>query len=63
MLTHCSWREKQTESVCPKKLIMMTNVKIKGISSCADRLASKTFVDKIKHKDELKVIVTQFLIG
>ena len=62
MLTHCSWREKQAESVCPKRLIMMTNVKIKGISSCADFLASKTFVDKIKHKDELKVIVTQFLI-
>ena len=44
-------------------LIMMTNVKIKGISRCINSLASNTFVDKIKHKDGLRVIETQFLIG
>ena len=44
-----------------KKLIMMSNIKIKGISRCADCLALKSFVDKIKEKDELEVIVSQFL--
>ena len=49
-------------NVCPEKLIMMTNVKIKGISRYADCLPSKMFVDKIKHKDKLRIVVTQFLI-
>ena len=40
----------------------MTNFKIKGISICADCLANKSFFDKIKDKDELEVIVSQFLV-
>ena len=62
MLTYCSKCEKQTYNICPKKLVMMTNIKIKGISRCADCLAHKSFFDKIKDKDELEVIVSQFLI-
>ena len=45
-----------------KKLVMMTNIKIKGISRCADCLAHKPFSDKIKDINELEVIVSQFLI-
>ena len=40
----------------------MTNIKIKTISKCAGCLTNKLYVDKIKHKNELKVIVSQFLI-
>ena len=32
MMTYCSKYEKHTYLVCPKKLIMMENSKIKGIS-------------------------------
>ena len=45
-----------------KKLIIMTKIKIKGISRNADCLAHKSFLDKIKDKDELEAIVSQFLI-
>ena len=62
MLTYCSKCEKVTYNICPKKLIMMTNIKIKGISKSADCLAIKSFVDNIKEKDELQVVVSQFLI-
>ena len=41
--------EKYTDNVSPRKLIMMTNLKIKQISRCADCLASKTFVDITKN--------------
>ena len=40
----------------------MTNIKINGTSGCADSLAPKSFFDKIKEKDEVETIVTQFLI-
>ena len=63
MQTHYSRCEKRTDNVCPKKLIMMTNVKIKGISRCVNCLTSKTFVAKIKHNHESRVIETQFLFG
>ena len=64
--TKC-WRivqnvKKVTYNLCSKKLIMMTDINIKGISRCADCLAIKLFVDKIKEKNELEVIVSQFLI-
>ena len=39
---------------------MVTNKKIKGISKCANCLATKSFFDKIKHKRELEIIVSQF---
>ena len=42
--------------------MMMTKIKVKGISRCAKCSANKTFFDKIKDKDELEVIVSQFLI-
>ena len=63
MLSYCSKCEKHTYNVCPKKLAMMTIIKIKGVSRCADCLAIKSFFDKIKDKDELEVAVSQFLIG
>ena len=45
-----------------KKIIMKTNIRIKGVSRYADCLPVKSFVDKIRDKDELEVIATQFLI-
>ena len=62
MQTYCSGCKKHTDSICPKKLIMMANKKIKRKSRCADCLANKHFSDTIKHKSELEIIVSQFLI-
>ena len=62
MQTFYSKCEKNTYNVCPKKLIMMTNIKIKEISRCADCLAHNFFLDKIKDKDDLEVNVSQFFI-
>ena len=45
-----------------KKIVMITNIKIKGVSRYADCLPVKSFVDKIRDKDELEVIAAQFLI-
>ena len=45
-----------------KKIVMITNIKIKGVSRYADCLPVKSFVDKIRDKDELEVIATEFLI-
>ena len=44
-----------------KKLVIMTNKKIKVKWRCADSMSIKSFFDKIKHKDELEIIVSQFL--
>ena len=60
LLTYCSACDKYTDNVSPKILIMMTNIKIKTISKCAGCLTNKLYVDKIKHKNELKVIVSFF---
>ena len=62
MQSYCLKSEKHTDKVCPKQLILMTNMKIKGISICADCLPIKSFSEEIKDKDELEVIVCQFLI-
>ena len=62
MLTSCSKCEKYTYNVCPRNLVMMTNIIIKGISRCADCLAIKSFFDKMKDKDQLEVVASQFLI-
>ena len=62
MQTYCSKCEKDTYNVCLKKLIMMTKIKIKGLSRCADCLTHKSILDKIKDKDELEIILSQFLI-
>ena len=45
-----------------KKLVMITDISIKETSSCAECLAIKSFSDKMKDKDELETIVTQFLL-
>ena len=62
MQTYCSKCEKHTYSVCLEKLNMMTKVKSKGILRCADCLAHKSFLDKLKVKDDLEIIEPQFLI-
>ena len=61
-MAYCSVCGKHNDNVCPRKLIMMTNIKINGTSGWADSLAPKSFFDKIKEKDEVETIVTQFLI-
>ena len=45
-----------------KKLVMMTNNEIKGKSGSIDCLDNKSFFDRMKHKNELEIIVSQFLI-
>ena len=60
MLTYCLGCKKHNYNVCPKTLVMVTNKKIKGILKCANCLATKSFFDKIKHKRELEIIVSQF---
>ena len=58
----CSKCKKHTDDVCPKKLVMITNINIKGTSRCAECLAIKSSSEKMKGKDELETIVTQFLL-
>ena len=43
-----------------KNVIMITQIKNKGISRCSECLAVKLFVVKIKKKCGLEFIVTQF---
>ena len=40
----------------------ITNKKLTGKLICADCMAIKLFSDKVKHKSELEIIVSQFLI-
>ena len=54
--------KKHTDNIYPRELIMIANKKIEGKSRCADCMANKLFSDKIKHKSELDIIVSQFLI-
>ena len=41
-MLHCLKCKKHTDNVCPKKLIMITNIKIKEESRCAKCLAIKS---------------------
>ena len=61
MQTYCLGCIKHTNNVCPKDLFM-TNKKLKGKSRCANCMANKSFSDKIKHKSELEIVVSRFLI-
>ena len=61
-MLYCSKCEKHTDGVCPKKLVLIKNISIKGTSSCAECLAIKSFSDKMKDKDELETIVTYVLL-
>ena len=36
---YCSQCKKHTDEACPKKLIMITNIKIKAVSRCANCLS------------------------
>ena len=52
--------KKHTNGVCPEKLVMITNIKIKVTSRYSEYLAIKSFSDRITDKHELETIVTQF---
>ena len=54
--------KKHTDGVCPNKVVMMTNINIKGTSRCADCLAIKSFSDKITDKYELETMISKFLL-
>ena len=63
MLTYCLGYEKHTYNVCSKKLVMLTNKKLKkkvGKSRCANCMAIKSIFDRIEHKSELETIVSIF---
>ena len=61
-MVYCSKCKKNADGVCPKELVMITNISIKGTSRWAECLAIKSFSDKKKEKDELETTVTQFLL-
>ena len=46
MQIYCSRCKKFTDNACPKKLVIITNKKIKGKSRCADCMAIRSFSDK-----------------
>ena len=60
MKTYCL--ECKTYNVCPKNLIMMTNIKIKRNQDVLIVWQKNSFFGKIKHKNELEIIVSQLLI-
>ena len=62
MQIYCSRCYKHTDNTCPKKLVILTNKKIKEKPRCADCTAIRLFSDKTTDKYELKIIVPQFLI-
>ena len=45
-MLYCSKCKKHTDVVGPKKLVMMTNINIKGTSRCTKYLAIKSISDK-----------------
>ena len=45
-----------------KKLIMITNIKIKEVPRCAKCSTIKSSFDKITDKDELETIATHFFL-
>ena len=63
-MLYCSKCKKHTDEACPKKLIVIANIKIKRVSRCFKCLAVKLFkivwLYKIKEKYVPKTIVTQF---
>ena len=63
MSIYYSGCKKHTDTIYPKKLIMITIKEIEGKSRCADCMVNKLFSDKIKRKSELDIIVSQFLIN
>ena len=62
MQTYCLRCKKHTDNICPKELIMMTNKEIKGKPTYSDCMANKSFSDEIKHKSELEIKKSQFLM-
>ena len=42
-MLYCSKCKKHTDEACPKKLIVITNIKIKRVSRCFKCLAVKSF--------------------
>ena len=58
MQIYCSRCKKYTDEAYPKKLILITNIKIKGVSRCSECLAVKSFVGRMKDKDQLKFFVS-----
>ena len=62
MQIYCSRCKKYTDNACPKKLVIMTNKKIKGKSKCDGCMAVRSFSDKVENKYGLETVVFQFLI-
>ena len=61
-MLYCLKCKKQTNEACPKRLIMITNIKIMGVSRRAKCLAVKLFAEKVTDNDQLETVVTQFLL-
>ena len=59
MQIYCSRYKKFTDNPCPKKLVIITNKKIKGKSRCADCMAIRSFSDK---KNGIEAVLFQFFI-
>ena len=62
MQTYCLECKKHTYNVSPKKQIMMTNIKIKRSQDVLIVWQKNSFFDEIKHKSEVEIIMSKFLI-
>ena len=62
MKIYCARCKKHTNNAYKKKLVMLTNKKLKGKSRRVDCMAIRSLFDKIKDKDEVEVVVSQCLI-
>ena len=54
MHIHCKKCNKHTGNTFPKKLILISKIKIKGKSRCAICLTERTFIDEIEDKYDLE---------
>ena len=63
MHIYCKKCNKNTGNTFPKKLILISKIKIKGKSKCAICLAERSFIHKIKNDLESELeIYLQFFI-
>ena len=54
MHIYCKKRKKHTGNTFPKKIILISENKIKGKSRCAICLTERTFIDEIEDKYDLE---------
>ena len=62
MHIYCKKCKKHASNTFPKKLVLISKNKIKGISKCAICLTERTFIDKVEDKYDLESELEVYLL-